>query len=865
MGPEKNDEQVLKKPEALPRKMAETDQTKNVLKPAENDIQESSPIPELLSFGGWFSTGRGEWYVSPNLIPKPSINYSTKYQFSDLVDIPLLQQLLNSFYITTGIPHGIIDVENNILSGIGWQDICTQFHRVCPGTLQRCQQSDSYISEHLQDRAYIGFKCLNGLMDYGTPIIVEGRHLATIFLGQFFHEQPDEEYFRQQAQEYGFDEAIYMEALRRVPIISEDKIKFIMEFYSQLSQLLAIMGLDKMRQKESEEKYRTIFEHSGTPLMFIEEDDYISMINKEFESISGYSKTEIEGKMKWTEFIEDNGQLYRMEEYHRLRLINPQTVPHTYETKITDRHGHIKNIIATVVVLPGTKQSLAALLDITERKQAEEELGNHRNHLEELVAERTAELGIAREKAEAANKSKSTFLANMSHELRTPLNAILGYSQLMQRDQSLQAEQREYLNIINRSGDHLLALINDVLEISKIEARRISLEPVTFDLHTLIYDLEIMFRLRTNAKNLQLDATGIDAIPRYIWADENKLRQILINLVGNAVKFTEAGGIMLRLASQKESPEEIRLIVEVEDTGMGIAEEELGKLFHEFEQTARGKQIHGGTGLGLAISREYARMMGGDITVISQFGKGSTFRVEVAVQPGIESGMKESPRKQRVIGLEPSQNLIPRILVVDDTLESRNLLGQLLEMVGFDVKLVANGLEAVQTFEQWQPHFIWMDVRMPVMDGLEAARRIKATETDKSTVIVAISASVLEEEKEAILAAGCDGFVRKPYREEEIFNVMAQYLGLKYAYEREAEEAMPAESDVEVNFEQLLAALDVDLHKELYEAVLRLDTYQTLQVIEKITAQDARTGSIFKQLADNFEYDRLLILLERKK
>jgi len=485
------------------------------------------------------------------------------------------------------------------------------------------------------------------------------------------------------------------------------------------------------------------------------------------------------------------------------------------------------------------------------------------NELHKIIKLRT--LQGDKDKADAANQAKSAFLANMSHELRTPLNAILGYSQLMQRDDSLQTRQREYLNIINHSGEHLLALINDVLEISKIEAKHVTLDPVNFDLHNLIYELENMFRLRTSFKKIYFNLTGIDKIQRYIIADENKLRQILINLVGNAIKFTDTGGIILRFSEERETPDKLHLVVEIEDTGMGIAEEEFDKLFHDFEQTASGKRTQAGTGLGLVISREYARMMGGDITAISQFGKGSTFRVKLALQQGIESGMKKSARKQRVIGFEQSKDLIPRVLVVDNILESRNLLGQLLEIVGFEVRKAANGLEAIQTFQQWQPDFIWMDVRMPVMDGLEATSRIKATEAGKSTTIVAISASVLKEEKEAILAAGCDGFVHKPYREEEIFEVMAQPLGLKYAYEREAGEAGVVESNVEVNFEQLVAALDADLRKELYEVVLKLDTDQTMQVIEKTIAQDARAGSLLKQLAENFEYDRLLILLEDKE
>lgn len=427
------------------------------------------------------------------------------------------------------------------------------------------------------------------------------------------------------------------------------------------------------------------------------------------------------------------------------------------------------------------KERTAALAKANE---SEAELKIYRDHLEELVRERTAELAVAKENAETANAAKSAFLSNMSHELRTPLNAILGYSQLMQRDSALQGEQLEYLETINHSGEHLLTLINDVLEISKIEAKHINIEPTTFDLYALLHDLDGMFRIRTNAKNLRFDVIRIGDVPRYIVTDESRLRQILINLLGNAIKFTEKGGIALRLAVEGDDPDNLRLVVEVEDTGTGIAQEEQGKLFQYFEQTASGRKLGGGTGLGLVISREYARMMNGDITVSSRVGEGSTFRLNIAIKAAGGWKRKESMQKRRVIGLDTGQNA-PRILVADDIKESRGPLVKLLQVTGFAVQEAADGLEVLKVFERWHPQFVWMDVRMPVMDGLEATKRIRAMEAGKSTKVVAITAGIWETECQAILAAGCDDFVRKPYREEEIFEVMARHLGLKYRYEGE--------------------------------------------------------------------------------
>ena len=483
------------------------------------------------------------------------------------------------------------------------------------------------------------------------------------------------------------------------------------------------------------------------------------------------------------------------------------------------------------------------------------------NTIEELQSTQD-ELVRATEVAENANRAKSTFLANMSHELRTPMNAILGYSQLMQREASLLPEQRESLNIINRSGEHLLALINDVLEISKIEAKEISLNIVTFDFHALLQDLKDMFESSIDTKDLQFEMVGIDEVPHYVVTDKDKLRQILINLLGNAVKFTEEGGIIMRVTVNGEMPDNQRLVVEVEDTGVGIAEDELDKVFVYFEQTESGRKSKKGTGLGLAISRDYVRKIGGDIAVTSEPGKGSVFRLESDIKEGRESDIKDRTKPpRRVIGLESGQD-IPRILVAEDKEESRDLLVRFLQVPGFEVREAVNGREAVEMFEQWRPHFIWMDIRMPVMDGLEATRRIKATGPGKSTTIAALTAHALEEEKEHIMAAGCDDFVRKPFREQEIFEVMAEHLGIKYLYEEEPEEDVPVEADVELRPEQL-AALPVDLRSELHKAVLRLDTARTLELIEQVKEQDAHIAGVFNALATKLDYPSLLRLLER--
>ncbi len=533
------------------------------------------------------------------------------------------------------------------------------------------------------------------------------------------------------------------------------------------------------------------------------------------------------------------------------------------ETTITSQQYFLYLLVIIVLLIIGLCSTIYR--GYRNKKLANVSLYEQKEKLQNTIEELQStqdELVRATEVAENANRAKSTFLANMSHELRTPMNAILGYSQLMQREASLLPEQRESLNIINRSGEHLLALINDVLEISKIEAKEISLNIVTFDFHALLQDLKDMFESSIDTKDLQFEMVGIDEVPHYVVTDKDKLRQILINLLGNAVKFTEEGGIIMRVTVNGEMPDNQRLVVEVEDTGVGIAEDELDKVFIYFEQTESGRKSKKGTGLGLAISRDYVRKIGGDIAVTSEPGKGSVFRLEIDIKEGRESDIKDRTKPpRRVIGLESGQD-IPRILVAEDKEESRDLLVRFLQVPGFEVREAVNGREAVEMFEQWRPHFIWMDIRMPVMDGLEATRRIKATGPGKSTTIAALTAHALEEEKEHIMAAGCDDFVRKPFREQEIFEVMAEHLGIKYLYEEEPAEDVPVEADVELRPERL-AALPVDLRSELHKAVLRLDTARTLELIEQVKEQDAHIAGVFNALAKKLDYPSLLRLLER--
>ena len=373
------------------------------------------------------------------------------------------------------------------------------------------------------------------------------------------------------------------------------------------------------------------------------------------------------------------------------------------------------------------------------------------------------------------------------------MNAILGFSQLMLRDQDLTPRQCQYLGTINRSGEHLLALINDVLEMSKIEAGRTTLNPSTFDLPVLLKDLEMMFRVRTDEKKLSFAVETIGNVPRYIVTDINKLRQVFINVLGNAVKFTEQGGIGLRVSVGGRSAAEPFLQVEVEDTGPGISPDEQGKLFRHFEQTITGQQAGTGTGLGLAISQEFVRLMGGAITVNSQVGKGSVFLIQLPLKEGEALAVQAKDKPRQVLRLQPGQATC-RVLIADDVEDNRQLLAQLLGPVGFEIRLATNGAEAVHEFEVWRPHLILMDFRMPVMDGHEAIRRIRAIAGGKDSKIIAVTASAMDENRQELIAIGADDFISKPFREMDLFQKIHDHAGVEYVYVEEPAAADPQQT-----------------------------------------------------------------------
>ncbi|PKN44085.1 MAG: hypothetical protein CVU63_11305, partial [Deltaproteobacteria bacterium HGW-Deltaproteobacteria-20] len=434
--------------------------------------------------------------------------------------------------------------------------------------------------------------------------------------------------------------------------------------------------------------------------------------------------------------------------------------PPTFEFKALAKSGEEFWMYQRNVLICGEDGEPVALeglvTDITDRKAAEAALENYREHLEELVRDRTAELRIAKEAAEQANRTKSAFLANMSHEIRTPLNAVLGFASILERDGGLSEAQTDQVRTINRSGRHLLKLINDILDMSRIESGQLELSVTEFCLRDLLDDMETMFRSRTDAKGLHFVMERQESVPRYAAGDEAKLRQILFNLLGNAVKFTKTGGIALRArADEDDAQDAVRLLVEIEDTGPGIPEKDLEHIFDAFRQSEAGRDA-GGTGLGLSISKRLSELMGGSLTVQSTIGTGTLFTLSVPLQTATSGHRTAKMDRQDIVYLETGDASF-RILIVDDVKENRDVLRAMLSpdrnslnagsatmcrgrTPAFELREAVNGEEVLSIFEEWFPHVVLMDMRMPVMDGYEATRRIKAIPGRGSVPVIAITA-----------------------------------------------------------------------------------------------------------------------------
>ncbi len=673
---------------------------------------------------------------------------------------------------------------------------------------------------------------------------------------------------------------------------------------------------DELRQ--SEEKYRTLFEDSRDVIFLTTVDGQIIEVNPVCFEMFGYTRAEACQMNALSLYVDPQDNRQFQEIIKRAGLVQG------FELKMKHKDGHDLNCQITASLRYDEAGNVSGyqgiIRDITAYKQAEAE----RRHALELQKEKEA--------ADAANQAKSTFLANMSHELRTPLNAVLGFSRLLTRSENLTVDQRKNLNIITSSGEHLLILINQVLDLSKIEAGQMAIDKKVLDLRQMLTELEGMFRLRAEDKGLRLIFDLTPNVPRHIHIDEMKLRQVLINLLNNALKFTEEGSVSLRvnefdeLKTQGTHPTHKTLFFEVIDTGPGIPAEEMDKLFEAFAQTEIGR-VQEGTGLGLAISRKLVELLGGELTAqspastqlwdsysglliaaskqkpvlnevhieqsrdgevskIQVGGPGASFRFTLPLpnndasspMPAQETNNLIDDLNLRVAALEPGQPRF-RILIVDDNKNNRQLLLDLLTTVssaqaGFELKEAENGQQAIEIWKTWQPHLIWMDIRMPVVDGYEATKLIKSEQSKTQNLplseakgpkskIIALTASSFNEEISSIMASGCDDVLRKPFAELEIFQMLSKHLGLRYIYDNAKTPTILKSRDKPILTQESLTIVPADLRSQLADAINIGDMRQINTLIEEVKDYSIDISLALQGLANDFEYDHLLELLEQ--
>ncbi len=619
--------------------------------------------------------------------------------------------------------------------------------------------------------------------------------------------------------------------------------------------------------RESEERYRELFDNMSSGVAVYEAingatDFIFKELNKAGAHISHVNRNTIIGKPVTEVFpgVKEFGLLNTLQCVFKTG--KPAYLPISFHQDTRLSHW-AENYIYKL----SNGEIVAVYDDITERKQAEEKLEEYRQHLEHLVEERTVELSQTNAELEQASRLKDEFLANMSHELRTPLNAILGYAQILKDDSNLTERQRGGLMTIKSSGEHLLNLINEILDLSKIEAGKMELQESEIHLPTLLKHLAEMTRIQAEQKGITLIYTPDSALPVGIRVDEKRLREVLANLLNNAVKYTEQGEISLRVYELNElgepktqklqdSKTHKTLRFEVEDTGIGITPEQLDEIFLPFHQVV-GNQYHvEGTGLGLAISSKLVGMLGGELQVLSTVGKGSTFWFEISLQEVPDFVSKQQSYGRKIVGYKGARR---SILVVDDDDHNRAVLVGLLLPLGFAVSEATNGQECVDIATAHHPDLILLDLRMPVLDGFRTTKHLRKIDALLDIVIIAVSASVFDDTRRRAFATGFNDFLLKPLQVEQLLNILQNYFQLEWVYEELQTSKQPEELD-ESQDEQLLPLPLEEVACLCKLASLGIAKELIIQ-LDRIEQQDTKyrpTVTKLRQFAKKYQFDAIL-------
>ncbi len=695
------------------------------------------------------------------VIMEPAGNLGS-LDLSDILDTEALQSMMNEFFKITNISCAIGDTSGKALVAVGWQDICTKFHRINPKTLQNCHESDTILTTGVEIGRFKAYRCKNNMWDMATPIEVDGRILGNIFIGQFFYDDEtlDVELFRNQARLYGFNEEEYLAALERVPRFNKEKIESAMLFYSKIAKMISNLtfstlklarSINELKQaekiiKKSEVMKSKMVANIGDVIVIIDKAGINRYKSPNVEKLFGWKPEELVGMNAFENVHPDDLRYTQI--FFRNIMRKPNDVG-TVECRYKHKDGSYKFISfkgSNLLHDPDIQGILGNYHDISKRKLNETELCK------------------AKELAEESNRLKSAFLRNMSHEIRTPMNGIMGFSSLM-----LEAEgnkKNEYAEIVQKSSEQLLALVDDLLLVSRLQSEKTSIKNVDFSPAELIMDISKVFNLDNINDSLDIIVNIPDQYKDLtILADADKIKHIITNFSSNAVKYTLKGSIELGFDVKNKDIE-----FYVKDTGMGIPKHEQELIFDNFHRGAEAiSRAIRGTGLGLCIAKELAKTLSGDIGVSSEPKHGSRFYFTLPLR-------KTKKEYNKKVLPQTDQNKLKElsILVAEDELTNYQYVEIILKDMVKRIDRAINGKEAVELASKNCYDLILMDLKMPIMNGFEATQKIKQKYPDLPIIVQ--TAYVRSDDKELAFQSGCDHFIRKPFNKADLLKIINELM-----------------------------------------------------------------------------------------